>query len=232
MSKKLTKNRKKILEKIKKKKYSLEEASLLVKEISFVKFDASVDISVCLGIDTRLSNQMIRGSVKLPHGTGKKICILALVPKDKELESKEAGADYVGLGYIEKIKHGWTNIDVIITIPSVMPQLSSLGKILGSKGLMPSLKLETVSIHPGKSIKEIKSGKIFFKADRYGIIHSSIGRVSFSHQYLLNNAKEFMSKIIRNKPSSCKGSSYIKSIYLSTTMSHSILVDSKSFMNQ
>ncbi|WP_185851455.1 50S ribosomal protein L1 [Blattabacterium cuenoti] len=232
MSKKLTKNRKKILEKINNhKKYSLEEASILVKKISFVNFDASIDISVHLGIDTKLPNQMIRGFVKLPHGTGKNIRILALVPKDKELEVKEAGADYVGLGYIEKIKSGWTkNIDIIITIPSVMPQLGSLGKILGPRGLMPNPKLDTVTMNPGKSIKEIKSGKISFKADRYGIIHVSIGRVSFSHQYLFNNAKEFLNKIIRSKPSSCKKGSYIKSIYLSTTMSSSILVDSKSFI--
>ncbi|WP_185855930.1 50S ribosomal protein L1 [Blattabacterium cuenoti] len=228
MSKKLTKNRKNILEKISKKKYSLEEASSLVKEITFVKFDASVDISIHLEIEKKLQN-FLRGSVKLPHGTGKNIRVLALVPKDKELESKNAGADYVGLDYIEKIKSGWTDIDVIVTVPSVMPELRYFGKILGSRGLMPNPKLDTVSVNPSKSIKEIKSGKIFFKSDRYGVIHSSIGRVSFSNQCLLDNAKEFMNKIIRSKPSSCKGT-YIKSIYLSTTMSNSIFVDTKSFI--
>ncbi|WP_185862013.1 50S ribosomal protein L1 [Blattabacterium cuenoti] len=231
MSKKITKNRKKILEKISKKKYLLEDAILLLKEINFVKFDASVDLSIHLGIDVRLPNQMVRGTVQLPHGTGKKVCILALVNKDKELESKEAGADYVGLDYIEKIKSGWTNIDVVIATPNVMNQLVSIGKILGPKGLMPNPKMDTVTTNPKKSIKEIKSGKIFFKADRYGIVHASIGKISFSNKYLLDNIKEFMIKIIRNKPSTSKGI-YIKSIYLSTTMSNSILLDSKSFVNK
>ncbi|WP_185860584.1 50S ribosomal protein L1 [Blattabacterium cuenoti] len=231
MSKKLTKNKKKVIEKISKKKYSLEKAILLIKEINFVKFDASVDISVHLGIDIRFPNQMVRGTVSLPHGTGKNICILALVPKDKESESKKAGADYVGLNYIEKIKSGWTKIDVIVATPSVMNQLGSIGKILGPKGLMPNPKMETVSVNPEKSIKEIKSGKIAFKADRYGIIHASVGRVSFSHQYLLDNIVEFMKIIIRNKPSASKGS-YIKSIYLSSTMSYGLPLDFKSFVNK
>ncbi|WP_185865884.1 50S ribosomal protein L1 [Blattabacterium cuenoti] len=230
MSKKLTKNRKKIIEKISKKKYSLEEAVPFIKEINFVKFDASVDISVHLGIDVRLPNQMVRGTVKLPHGTGKNICILALVNKEKESEAKEAGADYVGLDFIEKIKSGWTDIDIIIATPSVMNKLGSIGKILGPKGLMPNPKMDTVSTNPGKSIKEIKSGRISFRTDRYGIVHSSIGRVSFSNQYLLDNIKEFMITIIRNKPSTSKGV-YIKSIHLSTTMSNSISLDSKSFFN-
>ncbi|AWU45277.1 50S ribosomal protein L1 [Blattabacterium punctulatus] len=232
MSKKLTKNRKIILGKIdKNNKYSLEEAFTLIKKISFSKFDESIDISICLGLDSRLSNQILRGTVLLPHGIGKNICVLALVTKDKELESKEAGADYVGLEYIEKIKSGWIDIDVIVAIPSVMNQLVTLGKILGPKGLMPNPKLDTVSTNPGKSIKEIKSGKIIFKADRYGIIHSSIGRVSFSTKYLLNNLKIFINEVIRNKPSSSKGF-YIKKIYLSTTMSPSILLDSKSFLKK
>ncbi|WP_185857191.1 50S ribosomal protein L1 [Blattabacterium cuenoti] len=230
MSKKLTKNKKKILEKISNKKYSLEDAILLLKEINFVKFDASIDISIHLRIDVRLPNQMVRGTVSLPHGTGKNICVLALVPKDKELEVKKVGADYVGLNYIEKIKSGWTDIDVIVATPSVMTQLSTIGKILGPKGLMPNPKMETVSVNPEKSIKEIKSGKITFKADRYGIVHSSVGRVSFSHQYLLENIGEFIKTIVRNKPSTSKGS-YIKSIYLSSTMSYGIPLDLKSFVN-
>ncbi|WP_185867015.1 50S ribosomal protein L1 [Blattabacterium cuenoti] len=231
MSKKLTKNKKKIIEKISSKKYSLEEALFLVKEISFVKFDASIDISVHLGIDIRLPNQMVKGTVTLPYGTGKNVCILALVPKDKESEAKKAGADYVGLSYIDKIKSGWTDIDIIIATPSVMNQLGTIGKILGPKGLMPNPKMETVSINPEKSIKEIKSGKITFKADRYGIVHASVGRVSFSHQYLLDNIKEFMRTIIRNKPSASKGS-YIKSIYLSSTMSYGLPLDLKSFVKK
>lgn len=233
MSKKLTKNRKKILEKINKnKKYSLEDASIILKEISFVKFDASVDISVHLNIDTRIQNQMVRGTVLLPHGTGRNVCVLALVPKNKELEAKEAGADYVGLDYLEKIKSGWLDIDVIVAMPSVMDQLSSVGKILGPRGLMPNPQMDTVSINPGNSIKEIKSGKISFKTDRYGIIHASIGRVSFNSQYISNNVKALMNKITRSKPSSSKESYYIKSIYLSTSMSSSVLVDSKSFINK
>ncbi|WP_185857829.1 50S ribosomal protein L1 [Blattabacterium cuenoti] len=231
MSKKLTKNKKKILEKISsKKKYSLEEAIVLIKEINFVKFDASFDIAVHLGIDVRLPNQMVRGTVLLPHGTGKNICILALVPKDKELEVKKAGADYVGLNYIEKIKSGWTDIDLIVATPSVMNQLGTIGKILGPKGLMPNPKMETVSVNPGKSIQEIKSGKITFKADRYGIVHASIGKVSFSSQHLLDNIVKFMKIIIRNKPSTSKGF-YIRSIYLSSTMSCSIPLDLKIFAN-
>ncbi|BBA17376.1 50S ribosomal protein L1 [Blattabacterium cuenoti] len=232
MSKKLTKNKKKIFYKIStKEKYSLEKAILLLKEINFVKFDASIDIAVHLGIDSRFPDQMIRGTVFLPHGTGKDIRILALVPKDKELESKKAGADYVGLNYIEKIESGWTDVDIIIATPSVMSTLGNVGKILGPKGLMPNPKMETISINPEQSIKEIKTGKITFKADRYGIVHASIGRVSFSNQYLLENILEFMKIIIRNKPSSSKGF-YIKSIYLSSTMSYGIPLDLKSFANK
>ncbi|WP_341654934.1 50S ribosomal protein L1 [Blattabacterium cuenoti] len=233
MSKKLTKNKKKILEKISiKKKYSLEEAIVLVKEINFVKFDASIDISVHLGIDVRIPNQMVRGTVLLPHGTGKNICVLALVSKDKETESKKAGANYVGLNYIEKIQSGWTEFDIIVATPSVMNQLDDIGKILGPKGLMPNPKMGTVSVNPEKSIKEIKSGRITFKADRYGIVHASIGKISFSNQYLLENIGEFMKIIIQNKPSSSKGS-YIKSIHLSSTMSYyGVPLDLKSFVNK
>ncbi|WP_341659595.1 50S ribosomal protein L1 [Blattabacterium cuenoti] len=232
MSKKLTKNKKKFLEKIStKKKYSLEEAIVLLKEINFVKFDASIDISVHLGIDARVPNQMVRGSVLLPHGTGKNIRILALVSKDKETESKKAGANYVGLNYIEKIQSGWTKFDIIVATPSVMNQLDGVGKILGPKGLMPNPKMGTVSVNPEESIKEIKSGRITFKADRYGIVHASIGKVSFSNQYLLENIGKFMKIIIRNKPSSSKGS-YIKSIYLSSTMSYGVPLDLKSFVNK
>ncbi|WP_185861143.1 50S ribosomal protein L1 [Blattabacterium cuenoti] len=233
MSKKLTKNRKKILEKIssKNKKYSLKEAISIIKEIKFVNFDASVDISVHLGIDVRSPNQMVRGTVLLPYGTGKNICVLALVPEEKELEVQKAGADFVGLKYIEKIKSGWTNVDIIVATPSVMNQLGNIGKILGPKGLMPNPQMGTVSINPEISVKEIKSGKIRFKADRYGIVHASIGRISFLHDYLLINIEEFMKIIIRNKPSASKGS-YIKSIYLSSTMSCGIPLDLKSFVNK
>ncbi|AGW85946.1 50S ribosomal protein L1 [Blattabacterium sp. (Nauphoeta cinerea)] len=234
MSKKLTKNKKKALDKISQissKTSSLKERILFIKKTNFVKFDASIDISVHLGIDLRFPNQMVRGTVSLPHGTGKNVCILALVPKDKELEVKKAGADYVGLNYIEKIKSGWTNVDVIIATPPIMSLLVDIGKILGPKGLMPNPKMETVSMNPEKSVKEIKSGKITFKADRYGIVHSSVGRVSFSDQYLLDNIKEFMKTIIRNKPSTSKGS-YIKSVYLSSTMGYSFPLDLKSFMKK
>ncbi|WP_185868901.1 50S ribosomal protein L1 [Blattabacterium cuenoti] len=229
MSVKVTKNRNKYLKEIDKKKYSLEEGVLFLKERTFVKFDASFDISVNLGIDVKSPNQIVRGTVQLPYGTGKNVRILALVNKEEESESKEAGADYVGLDYIEKIKSGWTNIDIIVATPSVMNKLGSVGKILGSKGLMPNTKMDTISNNPGKSIKEIKSGRISFKSDRYGIIHASVGRVSFSNQCLMDNIKEFMMIIIRNKPSTSKGV-YIKSIYLSTTMSNSISLDSKIFL--
>ncbi|WP_185873727.1 50S ribosomal protein L1 [Blattabacterium cuenoti] len=232
MSKKLTNNRKKIVKKINKKKYSLKEAFLLIKEIQFVKFDASVDIAINLGINTRIINQIIQGTVQLPHSLGKNISILALVNKNQELEAKKAGADYVGLDYIEKIKSGWKKkIDIIIAIPSVMNKLGTIGKILGPKGLMPNPKLDTVSINPIKSIKEIKNGKIFFKTDRYGIIHSSIGKVSFSDQKLIENTKLFLKKVIDNKPSSFKGN-YIKSIYLSSTMNYSFCIDLKIFMKK
>ena len=170
MSKKLTKNKKKILDQISRNKYSLEEAILLIKKITFAKFDESVDISIHLGIDVRLPNQMVKGTVLFPHGVGKNIFVLALVPKDKELEAKKAGADYVGLNYIEKIKSGWTDVDVIVATPSVMNQLGTLGKILGPKGLMPNPKMGTVSINPGNSVKEIKSGRIAFKADRKSVV--------------------------------------------------------------
>ncbi|WP_185882814.1 50S ribosomal protein L1 [Blattabacterium cuenoti] len=231
MTKKLTKNRKNIIKKISKKKYPLEESLNLLKELSFVKFDESVDISVRLGIDVRLSNQIIKGSLILPHGSGKKKCILALVTKEKEKDVKKYGADYVGLDYIEKIKNGWTNIDVVISMPNVMNQIRSISKILGPKGLMPSLNMGTVSVNPEKLVKEIKCGRIFFKSDRYGIIHSSVGKISFSCKHLLENVKEFMKKLIHSKPPSSKGD-YIKSIFLSTTMSNSISVDHQIFVKK
>lgn len=233
MSKKLTKNKKKYIDKISyTKKYSLEDATVLIKEINFVKFNASVDIAIRLGIDVRSPDQMIRGAVQLPHGIGKNVVILALVNKEKELEAKESGADYVGLDFIEKIKSGWTDdIDVIVATPSVMNKLGVIGKILGPKGLMPNPKMETVSTNIKKSIQDIKSGKVFFKADRYGIVHSSVGRISFSSQNLLENIEEFMKKIIRSKPSSSKGL-YIRSIYLSSTMSNCIPLDIKDFIKQ
>lgn len=233
MSKKLTKNKKKYINKISyTKKYSLEEATVLIKEINFVKFNASVDIAVRLGIDVRLPDQMIRGAVQLPHGIGKNVVVLALVNEEKELEAKESGADYVGLDFIEKIKSGWIDdIDVIIATPSVMNKLGAIGKILGPKGLMPNPKMETVSTNVRKSIQDIKSGKIFFKADRYGIVHSSIGKISFSSKNLLENINEFMKKIIRSKPSSSKGL-YIRSIYLSSTMSNCIPLDINYFIKQ
>ncbi|WP_185864343.1 50S ribosomal protein L1 [Blattabacterium cuenoti] len=231
MSKKLTKNKKKYRDKIShNKKYSLEKAIEIIKKTNFVKFNASVDIAICLGIDPRLPDQMVRGSIKLPNGIGKNTIVLALVDQERELEAKESGADYVGLDYIEKIKSGWTdNIDVIVATPSVMNKLSILGKILGPKGLMPNPKMDTVSTDIKKSIEEFKYGKVFFKSDRYGIIHSSVGRISFSNQHLLENIKEFMRKIIQSKPSSSKGS-YIKNVCLSSTMgSGSVSLDIKNF---
>ncbi|WP_185850868.1 50S ribosomal protein L1 [Blattabacterium cuenoti] len=233
MSKKITKNKRIFLDKIiQNKKYSFEEAFLLLKETNFVKFDSSVDISVRLNINTRLPDQMLRGSVLLPHGTGRKIKILALVTKDKELESKKAGADYVGLDdYIEKIKSGWKGMDIIVAMPTVMSQLSPIGKILGPIGLMPNPKMETISMNPKELIRAIRLGKIIFKADRYGIVHSSIGKISFNCKDLLDNVQSFMNQIIKNKPSSSKGT-YIKSIYLSTTMSFGLLVDLKSLVKK
>lgn len=226
---KLTKNRKIALEKIEQEKlYKLSEAAGLMKDISFTKFDASVDIDVRLGIDPRKSNQMVRGVVTLPHGTGKETKVLVLCTPDKEDEAKEAGADFVGLDeYIDKIKNGWTDIDVIITMPPVMSKVGQLGRILGPRGLMPNPKSGTVTMDIGKAVKDVKQGKIDFKVDKYGIIHSAIGKVSFEPDKIIENAREFLGTIVKLKPAAAKGT-YIKSIYLSSTMSPGIKVDTKS----
>lgn len=225
---KLTKNKKLGLEKIEKDRlYTLSEASKLVKEITFSKFDASVDLDVRLGIDPRKSNQMVRGVVSLPHGTGKEVRVLVLCTPDKEAEAKEAGADYVGLDeYVEKIKGGWTDIDVVITMPSVMGKIGPLGRILGPRGLMPNPKSGTVTMDIGKAVSEVKQGKIDFKVDKYGIIHIPVGKVSFEPQKIVENAKEFISTINKLKPAAAKGT-YIRSIFLSSTMSPGIKVDPK-----
>lgn len=226
----LTKNRKLALAKIETaKQYKLSEATSLVKEVTTVKFDASVDIDVRLGIDPKKANQMVRGVVTLPHGTGKQIRVLALCTPDKEEEAKAAGADYVGLdSYIEKIQGGWTDIDVIITMPAVMGKLGKLGKILGPRGLMPNPKSGTVTMEIGKAVKEVKMGKIDFKVDKAGIVHTSIGKASFTADQIAENAREFLHTLVKLKPSAAKGS-YIRSIYLSTTMSPGIKVDAKAF---
>lgn len=210
------------------KAYSLVEAIEMVKKITFTKFDASVDLDVRLGVDPRKANQMVRGTVTLPHGTGKTIRVLVLCTPDKEQEAKDAGADYVGLDeYIDKIKGGWTDVDVIITMPPVMPKIGPLGKILGPRGLMPNPKTGTVTMEIGKAIKDVKAGKIDFKVDKYGIIHSSVGKVSFEKEKLLDNAKELLQTIIKLKPSAAKGT-YVKSVYLSSTMSPGVQVETKS----
>lgn len=225
---KLTKNQKLALGKIEAgKAYSLKEASALVKEITTTKFDASVDVDVRLGVDPRKANQMVRGVVSLPHGTGKQVRVLALCTPDKEAEAKEAGADYVGLDeYIAKIKGGWTDIDVIITMPSIMGKIGALGRVLGPRGLMPNPKSGTVTNEIGSAVKEVKQGKIDFKVDKTGIIHTSVGKVSFTPDQIRENAKEFIATIIKLKPSAAKGT-YIKSIYLSSTMSAGIKIDPK-----
>ena len=226
---KLTKNRKTALAKVETGKvYKLGEAAALLKEITFTKFDASVDLDVRLGVDPRKSNQMVRGVVTLPHGTGKQVRVLVLCTPDKENEAKEAGADYVGLDeYIEKIKGGWTDVDVIITTPNVMAKVGALGRILGPSGLMPNPKTGTVTMEVGKAVTEVKAGKIDFKVDKFGIVHSSIGKVSFTADQIIENAKEFMSMINKLKPTAAKGT-YVQSIYLSSTMSPGLAVDPKS----
>src|SRR5512137_1406273 len=225
---KLTKNRKAALEKIEEDKlYTLKEASVLVKEMTKTKFDASIDLDVRLGIDPRKSNQMVRGVVSLPHGTGKQTRVLVLCSPDKVNEANEAGADYVGLDdFVEKIKAGWTDVDVIITMPSVMGKVGQLGRILGPRGLMPNPKSGTVTMEIGKAVKEVKQGKIDFKVDKSGIIHASIGKVSFEPHKIAENAKEFISMVNKLKPSAAKGT-YIKSIFLSSTMSMGIKIDPK-----
>ena len=226
---KLTKNRKTALAKVETGKvYKLGEAAALLKEITFTKFDASVDLDVRLGVEPRKSNQMVRGVVTLPHGTGKQVRVLVLCTPDKENEAKEAGADYVGLDeYIEKIKGGWTDVDVIITTPNVMAKVGALGRILGPRGLMPNPKTGTVTMEVGKAVTEVKAGKIDFKVDKFGIVHSSIGKVSFTADQIIENAKEFMSMINKLKPTAAKGT-YVQSIYLSSTMSPGLAVDPKS----
>ncbi len=225
---KLTKNRKLALEKLDKdKQYTIGEAAGLVKEMTSAKFDASVDIDVRLGVDPRKANQMVRGVVTLPHGTGKDVKVLVLCTPEKEDEAKEAGADFVGLDdYIEKIQGGWTDMDVIITMPPVMAKMGKLGRVLGPRGLMPNPKSGTVTMDIGKAVKEVKMGKIDFKVDKYGIVHTSIGKVSFTAEKISENVREFINMIIKLKPTAAKGT-YIKSIYLSSTMSPGIKMDSK-----
>ena len=226
---KLTKNQKLVADKVEAGKvYSLKEAAGLVKEITTTKFDASVDIDVRLGVDPRKANQMVRGVVTLPHGTGKVVRVLCLCTPDAEAAAKEAGADYVGLDeYIEKIKSGWTDIDVIITMPSCMGKLGPLGRVLGPRGFMPNPKSGTVTMDVARAVRDVKQGKIDFKVDKAGIVHTSIGKVSFSEQQIYENAKEFVQTIIKLKPAAAKGT-YLKSIFISSTMSKGIKIDPKS----
>ena len=225
---KLTKNQKLASEKIEEgKSYSIAEASNLVKEITTTKFDSSVDVDVRLGVDPRKANQMVRGVASLPNGTGKQTRVLALCTSDKEAEAKAVGADYVGLDeYIDKIKGGWTDVDVIITMPSVMGKIGALGRVLGPRGLMPNPKSGTVTNEIGQAVKDVKQGKIDFKVDKFGIVHTSIGKVSFTAEQIAENAKEFISTLLKLKPASLKGT-YVKSIYLSSTMSPGIKIDLK-----
>jgi large subunit ribosomal protein L1 len=210
------------------KSYTLPEAVGLVKKISYTKFDSSVDIDVRLGVDPRKANQMVRGSVTLPHGTGKSVRILVLCTPDKEEEAKAAGADYVGLDdYVEKIKGGWTDVDVVITMPQVMPKIGPLGRILGPRGLMPNPKTGTVTMDIGKAVEDAKGGKIDFKVDKYGIIQTTIGKVSFDEEKIVENARELLQTIVKMKPAASKGA-YIKSVYLSSTMSPGVQVEPKS----
>lgn len=226
---KLTKNRKLALSKFEAdKQYRLVEAANLLKDITTTKFDSSVDLDIRLGVDPRKANQMVRGVVTLPHGTGKVTRVLVLCTPDKEEAARQAGADHVGLDdYIEKIKGGWTDIDVIITMPTVMAKVGALGRVLGPRGLMPNPKSGTVTMDVDKAVKEVKQGKIDFKVDKFGIIHSSIGKVSFAPEQLVDNAHEFINTILKLKPSSAKGT-YVKSVYISTTMSPGLQIDPKS----
>ena len=211
------------------KQYALADATALVKNVRTTKFDGSVDLAVRLGVDPRKANQMVRGVVSLPHGTGKTVRVLALVTPDKEAEAKAAGADFVGMDeYLDKIKNGWTDVDVIITVPAAMGKLGPLGRILGPRGLMPNPKTGTVTMEIGKAVSEVKAGKIDFKVDRYGIVHASIGRVSFEADKLRENAEEVLKTLVRMKPSAAKGT-YIKSIFLSPTMGPGVAVDTKTF---
>lgn len=225
---KLTKNRKNVLDKIERdKQYTLAEASKLVKDISTSTFNASVDLDIRLGVDPRKANQMVRGVVTLPHGTGKEIRVLALVTPDKEAEAKEAGADFAGLDeYVEKIKGGWTDVDVIVTMPPCMGKVGPLGRILGPRGLMPNPKSGTVTMEVGKAISEVKKGKIDFKVDKFGIIHAAIGKVSFEADKINENARELINTVLKLKPTAAKGT-YVKSVYMSSTMSPGIPIDTK-----
>ncbi len=224
----LTKKQKEASAKIEKGRiYSVEEASALIKEITNTKFDASVDLAVRLGVDPRKANQMVRGVVSLPHGTGKNMKVLALVTPDKEAEAKAAGADYVGLDeYLDKIKSGWTDVDVIITMPSVMGKLGPLGRVLGPRGLMPNPKTGTVTMDVAKAVTEVKAGKIDFKVDKTGIVHAAIGKASFSADKIAGNANELLQTLMKLKPTAAKGT-YVKSVFMSSTMSPSIAVDTK-----
>ena len=225
----LSKNRKEALSKYdNEKSYTLEDASKIVKDISKLKFDPTVDIAVRLGVDPRKANQMVRGTVSLPHGTGKDVSVLVLCSPDKENEAKESGADYVGLDeFIDKIKKGWTDVDVIITMPSVMGKVGALGRILGPRGLMPNPKTGTVTMNIGQAVKDVKAGKIDFKVDKYGIVHAAIGKASFESNQIVDNAKELIAALVKLKPSSAKGQ-YVKSVTLSSTMSPGVKVEPKS----
>jgi large subunit ribosomal protein L1 len=225
----LTKKRKAVISKVdQEKSYPLVDAVRIVKEISTTKFDSSVDLAVRLGVDPRKANQMVRGIVSLPHGTGKTVRVLVLCTPDKEEEAKAAGADFVGLDdYIEKIKGGWTDVDVIITMPAIMAKVGALGRVLGPRGLMPNPKTGTVTVDVGKAVQEVKAGKIDFKVDKTGIVHAAIGKVSFSPENLNENARELLQTILKLKPTSAKGT-YVRSVYLSSTMSPSVAVDPKS----
>jgi large subunit ribosomal protein L1 len=228
----LTKKQKEAKLKVEDKTYTVAEASALIKEITSVKFDASVDIAVRLNVDPRKANQMVRGVVTLPHGTGKDVKVLALVTPDKEAEAKEAGADYVGLDeYLEKIKGGWTDVDVIVTMPSVMGKLGPLGRILGPRGLMPNPKTGTVTMDVAKAVSDVKAGKIDFKVDKTGIVHAAIGKASFDAEKIAGNARELLTTLVKLKPQAAKGI-YIKSIYMSSTMSPGVEVDTKRFTEQ
>ena len=226
---KVSKQRKEALAKFdKSKSYSLSEAVNIVKQITYTKFDASVDLNIRLGVDPRKANQMVRGSVTLPHGTGKVVRVLVLCNPDKAQEALDAGADYVGLDeYIQKIKEGWTDIDVVITTPNIMPKVGALGRILGPRGLMPNPKTGTVTMDVAKAVQEVKAGKIDFKVDKYGIINAGVAKVSFSPEKIFDNAKELIQTVIKLKPAAAKGT-YVKSIYVSSTMSPGVQIDLKS----
>jgi len=226
---KTTRKRKEALAKFDKSvPYAISDAVNIIKNVTYTKFDASIDLDIRLGVDPRKANQMVRGTVALPHGTGKTIRVLVLCTPDKEEEAKAAGADYVGLDdYVQKIKGGWTDVDVVITMPSVMPKVGALGKILGPRGLMPNPKSGTVTMEIGKAVKDVKAGKIDFKVDKTGIIHASVAKVSFTSEKIVDNAKELIQTIMKLKPPAAKGT-YIKSIYLSSTMSPGVQIEPKS----